>query len=257
MPRLLLVDSDVLHLESWRTHLHRNDLEIDTARGGLSALSLCQHCTPAAALISLDLPDISGLSVLETLSQDGVACALLAHVGTCRLAVDAMRRGALDVLEKPLTGGDLESVVDVLLNSRPAPSPISELQPHAVQRWADLVLRAVPLKEDPRTLREWGHAIGVSEGALRNWCRTARISARRSLTFARMLRAVVQHNQHARIAPEDLLNVVDRRTIAKLLAQSSDSRTALPATPREFLEQQRIVDNEFAVKEVAKALRYR
>ena len=56
-------------------------------------------------------------------------------------------------------------------------------------RWAWAVVRATDASRDPRNLTEWGRSIGVSYGALRNWCSTARISANKSLAFALRFRA--------------------------------------------------------------------
>ena len=58
--------------------------------------------------------------------------------------------------------------------------------------------------------------IFVSPGALRNWCKTAGVSARRFLILARLLRAVAL-GAHGRHRPENLLDVTDLRTLRGLL----------------------------------------
>ena len=81
----------------------------------------------------------------------------------------------------------------------------------------------------------------MSPGALRNWCRTAGVSARRSLVFARLLRAAFL-SQGGRHRPEDLLDVVDRRTFVGLLRFAGlDPERPFPESPEAFLQQQTLV----------------
>ena len=124
---------------------------------------------------------------------------------------------------------------------------------HAVGRWAQLILRSLLLHADPRTLAEWGKSLGASTGALRNWCRTARLPARRSLLFARLLRAVALH-QSTGVEPEDLLDVADRRTLQKLMAIGGGTTRSLPTTIEGFLTNQRLIDREDAVARIRREL---
>ena len=122
---------------------------------------------------------------------------------------------------------------------------------HSLTRWAAVVLRAIDSQTDARTLHEWGRSVGASTGALRNWCRTAGLSARRSLQFARMLRAVVrQAEHHTPMPPEHLLNIVDRRTLVKLLRASGGTQDRLPPSVNDFLERQQLIESPEAVAEI-------
>jgi hypothetical protein len=124
---------------------------------------------------------------------------------------------------------------------------------HSLMRWAEPIVRVIGTQSDPRTLSEWGRCVGVSSGALSNWCRTARLPAHRSLRFARVLRAVVRQ-QVSGSRPEDLLNIVDRRTLAKLLLASGGQLMQLPPTVEDFLSRQRLIDSAEAVEQVRGAL---
>jgi hypothetical protein len=127
---------------------------------------------------------------------------------------------------------------------------------HALRRWALPLVAMLDAPEDPRTLHEWGRTVGVSTGALRNWCRTARLSARDSLMFGRVLRVVIQQKECAD-RPEDLLNIVDRRTLAKVLAASGAARDRLPASSDEFFTTQRFIERKDAVHQVQLLMRRR
>jgi ActR/RegA family two-component response regulator len=256
MPRVLIVDDDSTSLDILNRLLGLDGHDVRSAGTGKHALSLAARWEPHAALIELRLPDMSGLEVLRGLRTHGVACAIVTSFGTCRSAVEAMKTGAADVVEKPIIGDDVLGLVERLTAQPGVGSDAAvEFDSHALQRWTNLIVKAIPLRADPRTLSEWGHAIGVSEGALRNWCRTAGISARRSLLFARVLRAVACHERTG-TAAEALLNVVDRRTVNKILSQCGGVRGCLPSSLSLFLDHQLLVPPEYA-SEMAKCLQLR
>jgi ActR/RegA family two-component response regulator len=212
-----------------------------------------------AALIDLSLGDMYGLDVLHELriQTPGTRCVVISGDGSCKRVVVAMRLGAHDYLVKPVSEEDvLES-----LGRTPGATEESSAEPdmsgvklHSLERWANLVVRAVGLPDDPKTLQLWGRSIGVSQGALRNWCHTAGLSARKSLLFARGLRAVIKH-QETGYTPENLLNVVDRRTLTKLLLAAGGTPSNLPEAVGEFLDRQRLIDNHDALAQVRARLR--
>ncbi|HET9360006.1 MAG TPA: hypothetical protein VFO58_09655 [Vicinamibacterales bacterium] len=68
-----------------------------------------------------------------------------------------------------------------------------------------------------------------------------------------MFRAVIRQSTTP-APPEDLLNVVDRRTLAELLVASGGTSTRLPGNEHEFLERQRFIDNQAALAAVQAAL---
>jgi DNA-binding response OmpR family regulator len=254
MCKVLLVDDDVVSLDLNRRLLTFDGHDVQGAPTGRGALDVALVYRPDVALIDLRLPDMSGLDVLRALKERmRVECAIVTGYGTVPTTVHAIQLGAADVIEKPVVGEALSALVARLADQR-RPGAVSPLQPveaHAAGRWAQLIVRTIDLPSDPRTLSEWGRALGASQGALRNWCRTARIPARRSLLFARLLRAFL-HQQRTGMALENLLNVFDRRTLAKLLAAAG--ATERPGSVEEFIENQTLVSDDVAVAQVARLL---
>jgi CheY-like chemotaxis protein len=125
---------------------------------------------------------------------------------------------------------------------------------HAAARWARALAPVITSAKDPRTVSGWSQLVFVSPGALRSWCRMAGVSARRSLVFARLLR-VAFLSQGARHRPEDLLDVVDRRTFVGLLKFAGlDPERPFPETPEEFLQQQMLVRDPDRLLEIRRAL---
>lgn len=62
---------------------------------------------PACVILDLHLPDCTGLDVLRTLTEQRFAVPVLMMSGDSdiAMAVEAMKNGALDFLEKPFTAG--------------------------------------------------------------------------------------------------------------------------------------------------------
>jgi hypothetical protein len=124
---------------------------------------------------------------------------------------------------------------------------------HAAARWAKAIVPILDSPSDLRTVADWSRWVGASQGALRDWCRTARITPRRSLVFGRLLRAVLL-SDGGRHAPENLLDVVDRRTLAGLLKLAGLSAGTFPHDVREFLESQVLIRDEDTLVELERAL---
>ncbi len=128
---------------------------------------------------------------------------------------------------------------------------------HSLARWARALVPIIDSPEDPRTLRQWGRWVAASPGALRTWCRAADIAPRRSLVFGRLLRAVCLSN-NGRCKLENLLNVVDRRTLVGLMRFSGFTAAHdFPTSVSAFLERQTLIRDPVALLEVTRALRDR
>ena len=141
---------------------------------------------------------------------------------------------------------------------RPKPAePTQRLAAHAAARWASAVARVLDSQSDPRTLELWGRQIGSSRGALRGWCSTANLQAKRSLLFARLLRAVViGKGSGYRLA--DLLDVADKRTLTGMLERSGllrDGCHSLPSSAEEFIGTQQLIKDQNALHELRDLLR--
>jgi hypothetical protein len=137
---------------------------------------------------------------------------------------------------------------------------VGQFVPHAADRWAQAVTAILDCPFDPKTVAKWARAIGVSEGALRDWCRVARCRPKSSLDFGRLLRAIVQSREHG-WDPFNLLDVANERTMRNLLRRgglpdilSSDD---LQLTPDRFLLTQRFVTDSVALRSLAASVERR
>lgn len=266
MARLLLVDGDPASLLGFQTILRTAGYSVLTALRGEWALDLLEQHDVDLVLSDLRLPDMSGLKVLQSLRArtKQVPFVIVTEYGSTRDAVTAMRIGASDFVEKPLGANNLLMTVESALTGRPPDDAIDAIEEprervaeppeaHAAARWARVLVSVLDAPKDPRTMADWSRLVFVSPGALRNWCRTAGISPRRSLVFARLLRSVALAQRGHR--PENLLDVVDRRTLNGLLKLAGLSLHAeFPRDIETYLQQQQVVRDADALQEIRRAI---
>lgn len=256
-PRVLVIDDDSTTTETFVRILTFDGFAARGAITGREGILVSRSFRPQVVLVDLKLSDISGLEVLRELEPSRHEAEFIVITGFADVAatVAAMKLGAANVLEKPVFDDQLVAIVRESIERTGAGTHSGPVR-HALRRWADVVVKAVDSPSDVPTLRAWGRFTGASTGALRNWCRTAGLSPRRSLCLARMLRAVVL-GQRFGTSPENLLDVVDRRTLVKLLAAGGCQSCRANCLPRvdDFLYSQRFIDNSDAIVELTSALR--
>jgi hypothetical protein len=130
---------------------------------------------------------------------------------------------------------------------------------HAASRWAKVTVGAIDCEADPKTLMAWGQAVGVSCGALRIWCRAAGVAPRDALYFCRMLRAM-SLRQVEELALENILDVIDQRTLRKLLTRAGLRGNVAPSAEPNlltFITRQTFVTNPNNIEAVLTELRRR
>lgn len=99
-----LIDDDSLVLASLRAALVGR-YEVQTFQSAQSFLSDLSHLPPGVALLDLAMPEMTGGQLHEELlSRDApIAVVFLTGTGGVPEAVEAMRRGAVDFLNKPIS----------------------------------------------------------------------------------------------------------------------------------------------------------
>jgi two-component system response regulator HydG len=127
--RVLLVDDDPAILRLVAFELEGAGLATFAATTGREAVRLASEQSPAAIVLDLLLPDVGGREVLKELRAQGVEVpiVILTAKGGIEEAVECMRLGAADFVQKPFDGarlvtsvrnalrrGDLEARVETL-----------------------------------------------------------------------------------------------------------------------------------------------
>ncbi len=262
---ILVVDDDLGTLETAAHVVRRLGFEAATAASGADAISAARSLSPVLGVIDLRLPDMSGTEVIRALrSADAdLPVILISGFMTVPDAVEAMRLGAKDVIEKPISVDALEARIAGALGLPASSQPleISEAaarwlvdesvaqsgrgpRPTSIaERWARLVLRACQSEGDLRTLEQWADFARVSYSSLCETCRLLNIQPQNARDLARVLRALL-HVQRDTWDVAPLLDVSDGRTLRGILHRAGLDSVPVRGTMTvdRFLDAQRFVD---------------
>jgi DNA-binding NtrC family response regulator len=109
---LLIVDDDLELRETLVTRFARQNFAVQSAGSGEEALGLAQRRNFDVAIFDMRMPGMSGLELLEKFKASHPECevVLLTGQGSIESAVEAMKLGAFDYLQKPFALKDLEAV---------------------------------------------------------------------------------------------------------------------------------------------------
>lgn len=105
-PRVLLVEDTRSLAVVYEQYLVQDGYEVQLADCGQQALAQLLASPPPVVLLDLELPDMSGMDILQQITERQLPCSVVvitAH-GSVDVAVEAMRFGAFDFLTKPFDG---------------------------------------------------------------------------------------------------------------------------------------------------------
>jgi two-component system NtrC family response regulator len=117
MASLLIVDDEALLARELSRSLESEGHGVRTALTGAAALEAVRRSPPDLVLLDQRLPDRSGLEVLQALRglDPGLPVVLITAHGGVRDAVNAIRAGAVDYLQKPLDLDEVALLVERVL----------------------------------------------------------------------------------------------------------------------------------------------
>lgn len=120
MPILLSIDDDrsVFHLV--RNACERDGLEVHTASTAEEGIKKVAELKPNAVLLDIFLPDKSGLEAYHSIREidSRLPVIFLTSSGASDTAIEAMKLGAFDYLQKPIDLDKLSGMVGQALESR-------------------------------------------------------------------------------------------------------------------------------------------
>ncbi|MGC1310237.1 MAG: response regulator [Phormidesmis sp.] len=97
--------------------------EVKTATDGSTALEQVQTFSPDLLLLDIKMPGMDGIEVLQKAmaQQPSLKVIMISAHGSVDNAVDAMKLGAVDYLQKPFTPGELRELVNRVLSREAVP----------------------------------------------------------------------------------------------------------------------------------------
>ncbi|MDT3365853.1 MAG: sigma-54 dependent transcriptional regulator, partial [Bacteroidota bacterium] len=114
--KILIVDDEKSIRNSLREILEMEEYQVDTAENGTEALEKADKEKFDTIFCDIKMPGIDGIEVLTTLIERGVETpiVMISGHGDISTAVDCIKKGAFDFIEKPL---DLNRVLITLKNA--------------------------------------------------------------------------------------------------------------------------------------------
>lgn len=115
--RILIVDDEPNVVKSCARILELEGFEVRGVTGGAEAIDLYKSDHFDLALVDLKMPDVDGLQVLAALKEydADTAVVIFTAYGTKENVVEALRLGACEFLEKPLSAKTLVATVRRIL----------------------------------------------------------------------------------------------------------------------------------------------
>jgi DNA-binding NtrC family response regulator len=127
-PRALIVDDDLDILKGLAEVVEREGFHVTCAPTLKQAREVIAANTPDVVLVDINLPDGSGLDLLEGLGPAAPEVVLITGQASVETAVDALRRGAADYLTKPVEYPRLKAMLGTLARTLEMKSEIGTLR---------------------------------------------------------------------------------------------------------------------------------
>ncbi len=135
---VLIVDDEKDFLDLISERLAARDVKVSTATRAQDALSLLDKESYDAVVLDLQMPEMDGLEALKRIKEKNpdVQVILLTGHATVEKGVEAMKLGAMDLIEKP---ADLTTIIDRI--KRAKAEKIILVEKKSEQRIRDILTR--------------------------------------------------------------------------------------------------------------------
>jgi DNA-binding NtrC family response regulator len=157
---LLVVDDDDEFRDTMVRRFSRGGFRVANAANGSDALELAQRREFDVAVVDLMMPEMSGIDLLQKLGEQHVDCevVLLTGNGTIETAVQAMKLGAFDYLQKPFPLQDLENIIHRAYERRQLRKENLQLKAllQRAQPQSEMVGRSAAMQKDLRLIERAG-----------------------------------------------------------------------------------------------------
>lgn len=149
--KIMVVDDERLIRWTLEQKLSREGYEVITAEKGQECLDKVKEDLPDLLILDLRLPDIDGLTLLQTLRETDknlVIIMMTAHGGV-ESAVQAMKMGVFDYISKPFDYDELKIVVEKALETAHIRKELERLRSEQLGAYGfqDMVVVSRPMQQ--------------------------------------------------------------------------------------------------------------
>ncbi len=119
MKKILVIDDEAIVRMSCERALEQEGYEVTSAASGREGIDLLEKDTFGLVLLDLKMPDIDGVEVLNTINKrwPDTKVIMITGYSTVEIAVQTLRLGAYNFIEKPFTPDTLVTAVREAFNS--------------------------------------------------------------------------------------------------------------------------------------------
>lgn len=130
LPTVLMIEDSFSLSLLYQDYLRHEKIQLNHVAEGTSALKFIDEHIPEVVLLDLNLPDMAGMDILKHIHEKKYPCTviIMTAFGSVDVAVDAMRYGAFDFIEKPFTGKRLLVTLRNALNIRNLHNELEQLR---------------------------------------------------------------------------------------------------------------------------------
>lgn len=116
---VLIIEDEVVLAKNIRLYLERSGFDARTAESAEDGMQQIREFRPDLILLDYQLPGRNGLEFLADVHRHdpGIPVVMLTGQASVDMAVEAMKRGAVDFLSKPVALGKLKLLIDKILGA--------------------------------------------------------------------------------------------------------------------------------------------
>ena len=120
---VFVVDDDPAVRTTLSTVFERAGYAVTCFADGAALVAAARAGTPLCIILDVHIPGKSGLDILKQLNAQDypVPIFMMSGQGDIAMAVDAIKHGALDFIEKPFRGSDVVARVEAAIEARAQP----------------------------------------------------------------------------------------------------------------------------------------
>ena len=148
-PTIFVVDDDSAVREALRDLLREDGRTVETYASSEAFLDACRSDREGCLLVDARMPGMSGLELLRQLKSNGsrLPAIMITGQGDVPMAVEAMKAGAADFIEKPIRRDELFASIEHALEHIQGSDELSVRREAAATRLAALTVRQRQIME--------------------------------------------------------------------------------------------------------------
>jgi DNA-binding NtrC family response regulator len=149
--RILVVDDEEVVRDVLSTLLRSENYHVDLAENGAEALAMASGGDHAVVLLDLMMPDMDGMTVLESLRrfEGAPEIIILTAFASYKKAVDATKLGAFDFISKPFKNDEIVLAVRNAIEQRRLRQENERLKDSLKQRYSyrNIIGKSAPMQQ--------------------------------------------------------------------------------------------------------------